>query len=560
VQSAGKQVDPADEIVQSIRDDLLKTDPGAGRRVVDRLNSYLPRAGADRRPELLSAAGRARLQQDFGFGAEEIIEIGRSEFTSVDAHYLAESLLFRDIARSLDVERLPPVARAEAALAWVIRNLRGIPPVGPAVPAEFAAMRGAGTPVERTYVLLTLVRQLGLDAALIGDPGAGANGVWAVGVLADGQIYLFDARLGLPLPGPEGKGVLTLAQARTAADAFKPLALDPKLAYDVTPQRATAAEVLLTAPLSALSPRMRFLQEIAGEQTVRIAADPEAERDRFRKAVGADGPKVRLWCPPVPDAFPRLLFAFLPSAEGGGDGSAPSRQMQYYRSRLPLEAMPPFLGDLQGEPGNRVVTQFAAMAVGLDLPGQARDRILRGQFREATDQLVEVQSRAKRRSDNVEELEENAREWAKAAREYAADLSRKEKGSLPPAEFERLDQNRRTAERLWQSARGPQALLEYRLSDRIAAHATYLLALCKHEEAERTESPAAWATPQHWWRSFLTGYPEHPNVPAARRNFARALEAGGKRDAARAEYLSLAESAPSPLERLAGRYLGEKLK
>src|SRR5207248_3282143 len=106
-----------------------------------------------------------------------------------------------------------------------------------------------------------ILHQLDMDACLVADESAAAsaNGIWAVGVLADGEIYLLDLRLDLPVPAAGG-GVLTLARARAEAGAFQPLAVDDKLKYDVTPERAKAAQVFLTAPLSALSPRMRFLQ------------------------------------------------------------------------------------------------------------------------------------------------------------------------------------------------------------------------------------------------------------------------------------------------------------
>ena len=37
--------------------------------------------------------------------------------------------------------------------------------------------------------------------------------VWLCAALIDGQAYLFDARLGLAIPGPDGQGVATLNQA-----------------------------------------------------------------------------------------------------------------------------------------------------------------------------------------------------------------------------------------------------------------------------------------------------------------------------------------------------------
>jgi transglutaminase-like putative cysteine protease len=562
-EQVSKQSDPFEELAQSIRDDFRKpADAAVSRRVVEQVNNQLSRGG-ERRPAGLSAEDRSQLQKELGLRPQEVVELGRTEFTSVDAHYLDEVLLLRDIARSLDADRLPPLERSEAALAWVTRNLRAVPPAGPAVPISFLAMQGAGSPIERTYFLLALLRQLNLDAALIGDPGAKPDAVWAVGVLADGQVYLLDARLGLPLPGIAGKGVLTLEQARSYIEPFKPLDLDTKLPYDVSRDRAKPAEILVTAPLSALSPRMRFLQELVGDETTRLAADMATQAERFRKAAG--GATVRPWCPPVGDAYPRLLYAFLPQAEGGGDTSSPGRLPIFYRSLVPLELLPQFLKELQGEPGMKILNSFRALTTGLDMPGQAHDLILRGQFREATEQLIGVQTQAKHRPGNPDELIKNTEDWAKAAREYAADAIRNERGGLDAAGLERMNQNRMTAERLWQSPRGPLVYLQFLTSDMVASHTTYLLGLCKHEEAERLASQPdvarpAWRTAQQWWRSFLNSYPTHPSAPAARRSLARALEAGGQRPAARAEYSALAESAPTRHEKLACRYLAEKLK
>src|SRR5439155_18575284 len=51
----------------------------------------------------------------------------------------------------------------------------------PALPPGFLAVRGAGTTLERTYALLRLLRQLDLDACLVGDEAAagGTTGLWA---------------------------------------------------------------------------------------------------------------------------------------------------------------------------------------------------------------------------------------------------------------------------------------------------------------------------------------------------------------------------------------------
>jgi hypothetical protein len=564
-----KQVDPADDLTTSVREELRKSpDQAACRRLVDQLNATLPRLTGDRRPVALTPAERSQLEKELALQPLEIAEVTRVEFTTVDSYYLDESILFRDIARALDVDRLPPVERAVAALTWVRVNLRSVNPTGPALPPWFVAVRGTATPLERTYAFLTLLRQLDVDAALIGD--AGPEGVWAVGVLADGQVYLFDPRLGLPLPGPDGKGVLTLGQARSTADPFHALAIDPKTPYDVTPDRVKRAEVLVTAPLSSVSPRMRFLQSLLPAGTVRLTTDPFAVGERFRSAVGADGPAVRLGGPPALDALPRCLFTFLPATEGGGDPSPPGQRRfeRYLFEFVPFGLLPPFLQQLQGEPGSRIKLEFMARITSLIQPGQARDLILRGRFREATDQIVELQQRTKRRPISTQEMEQTTREWADAARSYYAAVSRRERGKADPTAVIGLDEMRGTMEGLWKNNRGPQAYLNYIVSDELAAQSTFLLALCKHEEAERlTRRPEtaasaapAWASAQRWWSTFLGNYPNRPETLAAKRNLAAAQSAGGKRAEARTAYEALANSDMPSLDRLSSRYLAESLK
>src|SRR5262249_5974566 len=76
------------------------------------------------------------------------------------------------------------------------------------------------------------------------------------------QLSLFAPRLGLPLPGPGGSGVATLAAVQKKdAPALAQLDFGPDARYDVTAEQAAGAEVHLAPPLSALAPRMQYLQE-----------------------------------------------------------------------------------------------------------------------------------------------------------------------------------------------------------------------------------------------------------------------------------------------------------
>jgi hypothetical protein len=575
--AATKQADPTEEMVEAVRETLRKpADINTCRRLVEQLNVYLGRSDRVRKPEPLSPADRTALVKEYSLVAEketdEVAEVARPEFTPLDAHYLDETLLYRDVARALDVDRLPPVDRATAALAWVVRNFRSVPASGPALPPTQAAQRGTGTPLERTYALLTLLRQLDVDACLIAD-GNTAESVWAVGVLADGQVYVFDARLGLPLPAPDGKGVATLAQLRGSPEPFKALAIDPKLPYDITPERAKKSQVFLSVPMTSLSPRMRFLQSLTPDRSAQLAADVPALRDRFRKALAGPelaGVEVGFWNPPPPaDALPRLLYSFLPPNEGGGDRSNPGRMRRYYFEDMPWDRLPPYLAELQGEPGTRIRSMFAGRVLMLAQPGSPRELIHRGRFDAATEQLVALRAQLVKRPYSMEEAEGSSREWSKTASQYYADLARAErrveKGDT--AAIADRDEALRLIDILWKGSRGPVLVIEYVTSDALLAEATFLLGLCKHEQAARqrnarrgTPDPAAWQSAMIWWNQFINTYPASPAAPAARLNLAFALEGAGKTREAKAAFAALAESGLSPLEKMACRYRESQLK
>ena len=123
---------------------------------------------------------------------------------------------------------------------------------------------------------------------------SGGMSFWACGVVVGHgeDVYLFDPRLGLPLPGPKAQGIATLAEFRKQPEVLAQLHVE-KYHYDVTSEQARAAHVLLVRPLSSLAPRMRHLQEqlLAPVVRVRLAAEPakdlalaDSERRRSRQA------------------------------------------------------------------------------------------------------------------------------------------------------------------------------------------------------------------------------------------------------------------------------------
>ena len=158
-------------------------------------------------------------------------EVSAESYTLLDGWHLDGAFLLHDAAtHALEPEEvggdLPapsPLERATAAFAWAVREVRLAEPTPIGLtPPQFALRRASGTPLERALVYLDLLDQLGAaDDEAAAKPGqtetppflgclvfcrdkpADAPRLWACGVVLNGgpDVYLFDPRLGLPLPG-----------------------------------------------------------------------------------------------------------------------------------------------------------------------------------------------------------------------------------------------------------------------------------------------------------------------------------------------------------------------
>ena len=78
------------------------------------------------------------------------------------------------------------------------------------LPPRFVLSRGWGSSLERATVFSEVADLLGIESCMVAVPFGSQDqrGVryWIPGALIDGQIYLFDSRMGRPIPGPDGRG------------------------------------------------------------------------------------------------------------------------------------------------------------------------------------------------------------------------------------------------------------------------------------------------------------------------------------------------------------------
>src|SRR5205823_98285 len=269
------------------------------RGALHQVNTYIDRNPA-KKPE--PGADPESFRRQFGLTEGEWGEVSSSNFTLLDAHYVDLCLLLRDAAYSLGVEGQPPLERAQAAFGWVVRQIQireASRPSPVLVPTHFVLRRGWGSSLERSIAFLNMLQQMGVLGCMIGYPEGGANSRllhWIPGALVDKEIFLFDTRMGMPLPGPDGKGIATLRQLRAADKPFAALAVDAMHSYDVTAEQVRQAEILVAAPLSALASRMKVLDGIlGGRQKLHSFVDGPALLKEFQAATEGQNQPVRFW-------------------------------------------------------------------------------------------------------------------------------------------------------------------------------------------------------------------------------------------------------------------------
>lgn len=255
---------------------------------------------------------------------------GRSYNLLYDPLYLDQILLFRDTAKSLkeDLGYLPTQGDtagtstfkydlARHVFHWVCRHVIWKPkPAGATWPAQDVLRRGYGDSEDRLRVVTNILRQMtpyDMDVCGIFIPvqlnEGGVNvtrkQLFAVGVLVDKNLFLFDPYLGTPFKHSTGQGQLTFAELKgSASQLASHYAANPS--RKPTDDQINKAVLMTYTDFSALTPRMKSLQtdleEITGVQC-NLQDDPQARLKRFEAA----GLQVSVWNQEDKPGYPSLV-------------------------------------------------------------------------------------------------------------------------------------------------------------------------------------------------------------------------------------------------------------
>jgi hypothetical protein len=218
--------------------------------------------------------------------------------------------LFDWTVRNIQLEELRPYPKqavagpqsaqeGDASMADWPPSMRGVPGPGYDKYPWHVLLYGRGDAYQRARIFSLLARQLRIEVVMLGiDRKTGRAEEWLPAVLLDKQLFLFDTELGLPIPGPGGLGIATLAQVIADPRLLESLDVGDKYRYRVRRADLNKVVVLLDASAEYLSQRMRLVEQnldAADQMILSVStADLRQELD------GCQGvTDVRLWAVPL---------------------------------------------------------------------------------------------------------------------------------------------------------------------------------------------------------------------------------------------------------------------
>ncbi len=158
-----------------------------------------------------------------------------------DGWYLQEAVWLRNVSNQARADQFEDLDVARRLFDWTVRNIQ--------LQADWSGseekrirhrpfetlLHGRGTAQERAWLFVLLARQQGLNVVFLGlaDKKGGNVRPWLPALVANDQLYLFDTRLGLPIPGAKPGSVATLSEVAEDDSLLRKLDLDAKHPYPV---------------------------------------------------------------------------------------------------------------------------------------------------------------------------------------------------------------------------------------------------------------------------------------------------------------------------------------
>jgi tetratricopeptide (TPR) repeat protein len=205
------------------------------------------------------------------------------QFDLAQVRSLQEAVWLRDISTWAKGEAYEKLDIAKALFDWTVRNIQLDDSDQPGIVHQpwQALMYGHGSAAHRAWVFAELCRQQQIDVVILTLGVVSANKWWAA-VNVDGQLYLFDLRLGLPITSDQEK-VATLDEVTANPELLRAFDLDGANPYWIAADDLNNLKAAIVASSLQLSRRAAALQAVLqGEDFVVLAANVDKLAESFK--------------------------------------------------------------------------------------------------------------------------------------------------------------------------------------------------------------------------------------------------------------------------------------
>lgn len=303
----------------------------------------------------------------------------RELYDAQDGQYIRSCYLAKQIGAHVGAATDAERDRIVQLFEWVCRNVSLLPEdeLTPPLGVYEVLVLGRGRAMERAIVFGEILRQLRLDSVILHpDKTLEEDSPWLMGVLLDGKIYLFDPRLGIPLPQgdvPKTARITvpaTLDQLLKHPEWLEPLAARSDQPYEPSLEQLESAQVSVLTPAMGWSARMWRLEQLLPGDQLCVLYDPPAkigEAPSVFERVAASFPGK------TPDQIQRFIDPQVTLKRDATEMSEAVRTMQVSNSTL----MVPFVmsNNTPTGGGRPVPTQRQLKTRTMQLQGRYADAI-----------------------------------------------------------------------------------------------------------------------------------------------------------------------------------------
>lgn len=216
--------------------------------------------------------------------SEELQSTGNRDFSKRDVEHIRECLLYKAMVDSALRRADADLGRSVELFYYVIRNIALLADdvqTVPLTPYEVILL-GRGSAEDRAWIFANLLRQLRIEAVILrpnrdeaqpkSEPETQSSH-WLVGVLLDDEVYLFDTKLGLPIPSLKDdrrnttvQTPASLSEVLKSEEVFRKLDISSEQPYPLKGDEFRNPRVELVGNRSFWVQRMKRLQiALSGE-------------------------------------------------------------------------------------------------------------------------------------------------------------------------------------------------------------------------------------------------------------------------------------------------------